>query len=620
MNTSITTKNENSKITSKELAISLENTRDIINATKEDIKDKQPNIHDDHVNEVIKKILSYANVLDANVSDENVLNIVNITDQDLSNLKNVNINIANINALPPNILNVILKLNKNIIDFTTKKFDSNELFDMTEKINDIFNKLSDVDTSIIHNKLEEYVNITENIQTQIKNKNLYNQNIEMISNHLDEINNNEYTQHTQTSFGKLFNINTYLTTTLQYRISYYILNFTCILIIFLSLFARFMIDVKLDNASIIITFTLFIILGLILYYNVLQNKILDIYDYDNKEYIIEEHSISKNFWNYSKKLVLSILIALLIFKEFYVILYTLHMIVNTIVFTFVSILNIIYAWIRLIIDEIILTPKKIWDTNNNISNILFPTEKVDGSTLKGLIIFDNPIIYNIVASLLVVLSSIFGTIVSLPFFAGSTIIKVIKFTIIYFLLIISLLILGLFNIIKRISLIVCLTLISIFKNPNELFNINNKINLANTEIDVEILKRIDLSSLENDLITLNINYMKYNDIKTISKGIEYMVLMVNLNNKSNENFFNALLPSKYLKIKEIQNNITNPLENSLTTYEEYLIKFIEQLKENYEFPELFTLSYKNKNFNALLYASEIIEYLNNYKNQQIFNF
>lgn len=475
-----------------------------------------------------------------------------------------------------------------------------------------------------------------------------------------------------------FNIGNYFTDIFKYKLTHKLFNFTCYLIVFLGLFGRFMLDMNLDKSSVLIIFTGFVIIGLTLYYNLLQSNILDIYDYDNEKYIEEE---KPNILSMIIKLVLTVGITVIVFKEFYAFLYTIHMIINTVIFFFITTINILYTWIRMIIDELLLIPNDTFNIGTNLSQAMFKPEKVADSTFKALkdfcmAFYFGGVAYTVIKEFLV--SMIFIAIHTLVGMITAPLVIVLKsgkllsHTFIYFCTFIFILLICVVNIIKRIILVAVISIISLVKDTSQIFDPKQYIKNANSIQSLNDLKLINYDLLNNDLLSLDINTMRLNDVKVINKGIEAIdnIFIKNIN-KGSEKVLNKLLPksvrsffankkyknqkakedikeiaSKYninddftmdTIIEEIRKNIPdintvdlNP--DSGVSAEEYLIEkaeltnkvendiiavmeLVNIIKETQEIPIFFTISDKAMNFNGFLYSSEFIEYLHHYKVQ-----
>jgi hypothetical protein len=430
------------------------------------------------------------------------------------------------------------------------------------------------------------------------------------------------------------NVLSYIPTIFKYKLTRYIINFTCVLLIFLSLCGRLMLDMKLDNSSLIIIFTGFIIIGLTIYYNFLQKYILDVYDYDNKRYILENDENTKDVAiSYTIKIGITLIVAIIIFKEFYAFLYTIHMIVNTLIFLIISIMSTIYAWIRMLIDTILLLPSNTMQTGKNITSIFFKPEAVPDSMYKTLkeICDSNPftkiaypILKEMITSCIFLISSMIVGVVSVPYVVASNAVKIFKHTLIYLIVIISLIIISLCNILKRVFLVSILSILSIGVDISKMFNIEERLKSIITMQELNDLRYVDFKLVANDIITLDINTMRMNDVKVINKGIEAIDnLLIGGVNNANSNAVSKFFPERFKTIFEESKERINEAKLSILRDTncgdkkevENLFEFAQNLKENQEIPEFFAISDKNKNFNGFLYSSEFIEYLHIYKKQ-----
>lgn len=453
-----------------------------------------------------------------------------------------------------------------------------------------------------------------------------------------------------------FNIGNYFTDIFKYKLTHKLFNFTCYLIVFLGLFGRFMLDMNLDKSSVLIIFTGFVIIGLTLYYNLLQSNILDIYDYDNEKYIEEE---KPNILSMIIKLVLTVAITTIIFKEFYAFLYTIHMIINTIIFFFITTINILYTWIRMIINELLLIPNDTKNFGQKVSKVMFKPEKVAGSMFEALkefckAFYFGSVAYTVIKEFLVsviyiVTSTIIG-IVTAPLVAIMKSGKLLGHTIIYFFTFIFILLICLLNIIKRILLVCIISIISLFKDTKTLFDPKQYIQNANTLKKLDDLKLIDYDILYNDLFKLDINSMRLNDVKIMNKGIEAIEnTFIKGTNKYSEKFLNKFLPKSIRKFftkkkydnQEAKDKIKEIATKYVTNGDNFIVEdlieeirrssseisidvdndiqavmeLINIIKETQEIPEFFAVSDKAKNFIGFLYSSEFIEYLHHYKVQ-----
>jgi len=618
-----------------ETSNTISETQTEINSLIYDIKEQNSELSDSDIYHVLGESIDPDN---PNLPS-NIELIQGVSQEDLDKYSGLNPNITNLGQIPISIQNLGMsfdfKLNiefdiNNLTIFSNLKILKNNI-----KI--IFNNLLNINGNSIKIAIDRKKQELQQIASNVENSTM-GQTVSGIASTSSTIV-NEITKDVNIVKNTISNPDSYIMNIFKYKITRYLVNFTCMLLLVLTILSRFFLDNKLDNSSIILIGSGFIIIGLIIYYNFFETKLLDIYDMETNDYIKDDkEKINSNFSEYIMKLLIALLLSIIIFKEYYTFLYTLHMTVNTIVFTSVSVFNIIYTWIRMLIDEFITIPTATYNFGKKIINMLFENEVIEGSVMEPIdealdVIPIAPIkqpikvvVKNTLITLMNIAMQIITSGITVPVTVISKSSKIIEYTIIYAIILFILIFSAIINIGKRITLVTIFSIARLFTNEKKLINIRSYIDKVYTKGALDDLKTIDFKQYEHDLFSIEIEDMRLNDIKFTNTVIN--LINEKIIGTSNRLFDYMIktgrkkIPLKMNiqqingKVKDVQELIQDNIEFSIDDCAKYLddySKAVEGLlniyQEMFRFPEFFAISDKNKNFNALLYSSEIIEYL-----------